>query len=269
MRRKLWVNIGTAQNTPSETWKNKSYAAKPRNMPCLHVYIHDMQKKKPFSPSLCLASTLLLQSPQPCSERSLLRAGEKSRLSQSTAQEAACLARRSLLLPRGPRLGGAGGTTAALQTNAAGLGAGDEPHGAEPQRAVPGSRAPRTPSTSQEWPSSLHSTGRSQGTTASRGCDGALPQVPSRRGNTSQRTNNICPIVTLPAFLQDQGSGVPTRCTYKGTIYFHRRNASRDVQQSPHEKFPAATPRASAEKASQSKIWKCQTTRSLYNTVIY
>jgi len=60
-----------------------------------------MQKKNPFSPSLCLAR-ILLQSPQP------------------------------LLLPRGPRPGNARGTMAALQTGIARPRAAAQTHGAEP-----------------------------------------------------------------------------------------------------------------------------------------
>lgn len=87
-----------------------------------------------------------------------------------------------------------------------GLGAGDQPHTAEPQRAVPGSRTPWRPSTSQERTSSPHST-RRKGQQARRGRDGGLPQIPTQ----SQTKNDICPVVTLPAFLRDWGGGVPNK----------------------------------------------------------
>lgn len=43
----------------------------------------------------------------------------------------------------------------------------------------------------------------------------------AREVTQSQTKKDICPIVTLPAHLQHQGGRVPTKCTYKGTRYFH------------------------------------------------
>lgn len=73
-----------------------------------------------------------------------------------------------------------------------GLGPTDQPHGTQPQCIILGSITPRIPSTSQEWLSSLMLIG---------GCYGAIPSVPSRRGNTKSHKGHLpLPSCCLPSF---------------------------------------------------------------------
>lgn len=208
------------------------------------------------------------QHPSSPAPSSPLRCGgeERSWLPWSTAPMAVCLARCSLLLPRLLRLWGL--ETPRLPANrhcpAKGLLCTAQALEAEHYGHPPQAR---------NHPPPLHSTGHKgqQPTEAVvKFSTKFSSESGAREATQSQRKNDICPIVTPPALLQHQGSGVPTKYIYKGTTYFHSRNTNWDmVQKSSYERVPLATPRASVEKASQSKIWKCQTTCLRYNTAIY
>lgn len=172
------------------------------------------KKTSPAHHFSCLSNTLLPQSPQ-ASSGMVQRRGASSTgalLPRQRAWHAApCCS-------QGPEAEGAGDTRAALQT-------GLPCQGAAVWCSIPGSRTPRTPSSSQE-PSSCLAQHQSQGTTEAAVTISVKFSSESRAKEVtqSQTKNNICPIVTLPALLQ--GGGVPTKCIHKGTTYFHSRNTN-------------------------------------------
>lgn len=147
---------------------NKFYAAKPRNTPlCMYIHTNDAQKKKSFSPSLCQINTFLLPFPQPCSGRSLVGAGEQKSLSHTTSS--CCGGPIVRVVPEGQWPPG--------KQRLPGPGADDQPQAQSLQAGNP------------DYLSKLGTTllpaqHQSQGTTAHQGCEGALPQILSWRGNT-------------------------------------------------------------------------------------
>lgn len=126
---------------------NKSYAAKPWNTPlCMYMHTNDTQKKKSFSPSLCLTNTSLLPFPQPCLGRCLVGAGEQK--SPSHATSSCCGGPRVRVVPEGRRPSG--------KQRLPGPAAGGQAQGL---RTSPWKQDTWAPSASWEQPYSLHSTG--------------------------------------------------------------------------------------------------------------
>lgn len=167
-------------------------------------------------------------------------------------RQPACLAGRLRPLPRGWGPGGGGGPTAASQTNPA------RPRGwcPAPRRRAPGGHPGRPPRARNDPP--LPARHGSPGATASAGPCGALPQSPRRRGNTKSKNERHLPYRQgcLPSS-EVGGWSTNKACVSRDHLFSQEERQLRygTSYSSQHvKKFPVATPRASAEKASQSKI---------------
>lgn len=83
----------------------------------------------------------------------------------------------------------------------------------------------RHPLQAQEQPSSMHSTASKWQQPAEAVME-LSPKSWAGEETQNQTKNDICHIITLPAFLWGWGGGVPTKYMDEGTMYFYWRNAS-------------------------------------------